>query len=454
VVTVYDVDVRARGQLVVMFHGDRAAGCTLAKCTVQNGRMTWSPQPAGSLEVVDFGPVHKPRLEAFLGLSGKARASSTSVSRVDSTGTHTCTDTSVPTDDAQLPVAADATGGLTFRLFSPHAPLPLLGSVVETPLSLLVEFLAKGQLVDEPSPTHCGGPLPGDVLPGFPARRVSLARLRGGATTINLSGAVPFAERGFSGLARSTIVLRIKRLRGHRQRTRIPPTPLSAQDRVLTVQYRVAKVGGSVAVDAASVPSTCAAFDVCGLKDALSVQPGAAHGTAMLIAYDSASTSGRLLRRVVGLGKGRLPPGAQAFGLASWSSGQGSVSSMLTSGASQSCRDSAALPVGAVEISVHGRSATAIFGGSDLTQLSPVRDLLRTRCPGPVAGDVSSDGRGMAMSTFPVRVLGRRMITLHLTRGISVKAPGFSWTSRPNLTIVLHRISVTERLVPSSYFET
>src|SRR6202023_952896 len=97
-----------------------------------------------------------------------------------------------------------------------------------------------------------------------------------------------------------------------------------------------------------------------------------------------------------------------------------------------------------------GARVRALFGGPDFAGLAPARDLLRTRCPGPVLRDIQSQ-QALASTGFPGQRFGEPMLTVHLTKGVDVVGPGFSWHSRPNLTIVLRRTSVTERLVPSFY---
>lgn len=453
VLTVYDANVHAAGRLVVSFRGDRAAGCEpTGQCAVKSGTMTWTPPRTGVLEIVDSGSRGKPRRQAFIDLSASTQPpASTSVQRPAADGSHTCIDAARLNEDAQLPVSSDASGGLTVGLYAAHSTFAL--GVPETPLDLAYGLETSGAVIDEPPPTRCGGPLPADFLPALSGRRVSLAALRRGAMTINLSGVAPFAAGGLSGTARSTIVLRVGRLRGREVQTRPAPTRISDEDRVIIVQYQVAKVAGSVGVDVLSSPSSCAGFDVCGLGGTLTIGPGPAHGKAYVIAYDLASTSNERLRRSIGLAPGKIPAFAQVFGLATWASKTASISAALDRDGRPACRDSTPLPVGALEIDVHGKHVVAKFGASDLADVRPVRDLLRTRCPGPTLAASGSGSGALATTDVPVRTLGQRTLTLRLTRGITTTAPGFTWRSRPNLTIVLRRTRVTERLVPSSAFE-
>ncbi len=455
VVAAYEANVRASGQVIVTFHGDHTAGCDVTgECDVQSGTMTWTPPSSGSLEVLDFGSKGRPRLRALLGLSGieqAARAGSTSVQRAASGGVDTCIDTAAVRGDTRLRVTDDASGGLTFGLYATRAPVPLLG-VPQTPFDLAYELEGSASAVDEPAPTHCGGPLPADFLPSLPARAVPLSALRRGASTVDLSGVSTFAAGGLAGTARSSIVLHVRRLRSLTVHRKPRPTPMIDEDRVISVEYRVAKVAGTIAVRAAADPSTCAAFAACGLDGSLTVRPGPGQGTAYVIAYDVASTSGTRLRRAVGLASGKIPRYAQVSGLATWTSTTGTVSAAFERGGSPACRDVTPLPLSALELNVKGGRAIATFGGTDYADLAPIRDLLRTRCPGPLLSDLLAHNAALATSNTPISALGQRTLTLRLTHGTTVRAPGFTWRSLPALTIMLQRVRVTETLVPSSAF--
>lgn len=454
-VALYAADVRASGQLIVSFHGDRGSGCALTgQCAVRSGTMTWTPPSTGALEVEDLGTRGHPRLQAFLdlGSSGQPPARAT-VQRAYPDGIRTCVDVTRFGEDARLPVSSDVAGGLTFGLYAAHPTFELFGPP-HTPLTLAYGFLFSAPQADEPAPTRCGGPLPSDFLPSVPTQRVALATLRRGATRIDLSGVAPFAAAGLAGTAASTIVLHVRRLRGGSRQGRPRPTPLSDENRVITVEYRVARVAGSVAVDVAGNPSTCAELDACGLRGTLTLRPGPARGDAYVIAYDSATTGGRRLRRSVGLAPGKPPPYAQVSGLAKWTSSAGTITAAIDRNGTQVCNDTAPIPVGAVELEVKAKRVTATFGGSGYAALTPSRDALRTRCQGPTAADVIAHNAGLATAQLPLAALRRRTLTVHLTTGAAVTAPGFTWRSRPDLTIVLRQTGVTERLVPSSAFQT
>ncbi len=453
VVTVYVASVRASGRLTVSFTSASSTPCGGAdRCAVRRATMTWGAPAGGGIELIDLGGNERPRLQASLDLTSTPRMPQSSfATSIQRAGSGSCMDSTEVADEAELPVTDDGDGGLTFSLYGVSHPLVALGP--QSPLSLAEALLSSGPQADVPPPTHCGGPLPADFLPLLPSRQVSLATLRDGATRIDLSGTAAFAAHGFRGSVRSTIVLHVARLRGQAQQTRTPRVPLSEADRVITLGYRVMRVSGAVAIKATGNPSTCEAFAACGLSAAMTVQPGFAAGHADLIAYAGNFISWRLLRRAVGLAPGHIPLDAQVYGLATWTSNAGSVSAALTRNGTRVCDDSAPLHISAVEIMVQGQRARAVFGGSDFAFVTPGRDLLRTRCPGPVLGDLDPS-QALASVTFPVALLARPTLTLHLVDGATEAGPGFTWRSKPDLTIVLRRTRLAQRLVSSAAFET
>lgn len=453
----YSGGVRASGRVVVSFHADPARCAATSECDVQSGTLTWNPPSSrGGLSILDLGR-RRSRLQALLELapsdSGSARySSSTVVSRRSAAGISTCTDRGGGGVDAFIPVRQVGPSALAFGLFSAR-PTYQFPSVPETPLDLVYRLPFAGPLSDELAPTRCGGPLPADFLPHLPVRVISLQALRRAPTTVDLAGALPFAAAGLSGVVRSTLVLHLRRLKTGRVRTGAPRLPLSELDRVITVGYRVLRVSGSVAVDVAG-GAGCGTPTLCGLSGTLQVRPGPVlGGRGYLLAYDSASTSSARLRRAVGLAPGRPPLGAQVYGVASWTRGGGSATGDLRRGGAELCRDRVPARAGAVELSVQGGRVTASFGSSDLAELQGQRELLRTRCPGPsVASQDSSVA--LASTSFPLRALRRRTLTLHLTRGGGVISSVLSWRSHPDLTVVLERTGISEGLVPSYDFQT
>jgi hypothetical protein len=420
----YRAAVRVSGLVMVSFHGDRAAGCEAAfRCDVQAGTIRWTPRSGGQLGLVG---VPGRRLTGYLSLFGGDPTVDTVavVQRSAADGTHVCADARAASYFS-TPLVAVRQRGVRFGLRS--------SAGVFGPLSA-------------PLGTSCGGPLPADALQGIPTRTVSLRALRTGPTTIDLSGSFPFAAGGLAGTAESTVVVRlrkarVRRVHPRRRSIRRPPSnrpPL----RNLAVEYRLARIIGSVPVEVAATPGTCTALDACGLAGRLTVTPGPARGEGYVFAY------GRLpaiaLRRALGLAPGPPPREASVSGYLTWTRGRGTVTAALERNGGPACQDTSPLTDGAIELRVRGRRVTARFAGGGAFAGA---EVLRTRCPGPLLADF---GRGprLAVGRIPRRALGRRRVTIHLDQGAMVLTPGYRLRSRPDLTVVLEREKVEEEELP------
>jgi hypothetical protein len=416
----YRADVSVSGQITVTFHGDPAAGCEATfRCDVKDGSIRWTPQARGRLSL-DGAPGR--RLTGFLDLfGGEARPDTiAAVQRSAADGTHVCVDARGRSPFV-IPLLAIGRRGLRFGL----RPRPgVFGPVISGPLA-----------------TSCGGPLPADTIQGLPTRTVSLRALRTESTTIDLSGSAAFAAGGLAGRVESTMRIRlgkalVRRVQG---RARRPPSQPSSRPPVrnIAVEYRVARVAGSLPVDVAADPRSCAPLDACGLDGTLTVTPGPGHGEAYLFGYGRLSTDE--LRRAVGLAGGPIPREAAVFGYLSWSRARGTVTAALNRDGTPACRDTAPFTAGLIDLRVRGRRVMARL--ADGTDGFDGEDILRTRCPGPLLADFGG-GTRLAVGRIPLRAFGRRKLTLRLNRGVSAVTPGYMLRSRPDLRIVLEREEV------------
>jgi hypothetical protein len=416
----YHAPVRASGQLVVTFHGDRAAGCEASfRCDVQAGTVRWTPRSRGELDLLRM---RGRRLSGYLYLYGTDETSAETVGVVQRgavDGTHVCADARGGGFSSALPVITVGARTLRFGLrpgpgvFGP--PTPALRA------------------------TNCGGPLPTDVLRGLPSPAVSLRALRSGPRTVDLSGSAAFSSSGLAGTVSSTIVLRTGQTRVRRLRRlvrRRPERPNRPPFRSIAIEYHVERVTGSLPVDIAGDPRTCTPLDACGVGGTLTVTPGSVRGEAYVFAY------GRLprvaLRRAVGLAPGPRPRRASVYGYLTLNPGWGTVTALLDRDGTPACRDATSLSNSLIDLRAQGRRVTARFSGG-----AEGADLLRTRCPGPLLADV---GRGtrLAVGRIPLRGLGRRSLTLRLDRGARAVTPGYMLRSRPDVRIVLEREEVRE----------
>jgi hypothetical protein len=426
----YRAGVSISGQVTVSFHGDRAAGCEATfRCDVQ-GTMRWTPRSGGQLSLLG---VPGRRLSGYLSLFGGSEATVDTLAVVQRTaadGTHVCADAR-GSSYFSSPLVAVRRRSLRFGL---QARPGAFGPLTATPLG-----------------TNCGGPLPTDALQGLPTRTVSLRALRTAATRIDLSGSAPFAAGGLAGTVESSVLVRVRKARVRRaQRPRRATRPRPSDRppfRNIAVEYRLARMTGSVPVEVAAEPPTCVALDACGLAGRLTVTPGPARGEAYVFAY--ARLPRIALRRALGLAPGPRPRKVAVYGYLTWTRARGAVSAALDRNGTPACRDTTPLSNGFIELRARGRRVTARFagGGEGLGGA----DVLRTRCPGPLLADL---GRGtrLAVGRIPRRALGRRTLTLHLDQGATALTPGYRLRSQPDLRIVLEREKVEEEQVPEPVF--
>jgi hypothetical protein len=418
----YRAAVRAEGQLVVSFHGDPSAGCAQSfRCDVQASTLRWTPPSRGQLYL--FGTRGR-RLRGFVAFYGPGPGLRTLavVQRGAADGSHVCADGAGESFEPYSPVIVGRRG-VTFGLQSRPR---VFGPLTQSQLA-----------------TRCGGPLPADFLPDLPTRRVGLRALRRGPTRIEFAGSASFSAAGFAGTVRSTIALRVDRARVRVREPRPTPrrparrAPRRPPFRNIAVEYRIARVTGSMPVDVAADRRICAPLDACGLSGRLTVTPGPARGEGYLYAYGRASRSA--LRRAVGLARGPIPRRTSVRGYVSWSRARGTVTAALERDGTPACRDSAPLSSGALELRVRRRQVTARFAGSGA--FGSGHELLQTRCPGPLLADLGGRTH-LAVGRLPRRALMRKTLTLHLDQGVSVTASSYRLHSRPDLTVVLEREGV------------
>jgi hypothetical protein len=423
----YRAGVSVSGQVIVSFHGDRAAGCEAAfRCDVQAGTIRWTPRSGGQLSV---SGVPGRRLTGYLTPFGGPETTLDAVAvvqRVAADGPHVCADARGTLDYFSVPLVGVRLRRLRFGL---QARPGVFGPLSTSPLG-----------------TNCGGPLPADTLQRLGTRAVSLRALLRGPTTIDLSGSAPFAAGGFAGTVESTVLVRIRKARVRRGpfgRRLARPRPSGRPPlRFLSVEYHLARMTGSVPVELDAEPRSCAALDACGLSGTLTITPGPARGEAYVYAYGRQSRAA--LRRAVGLAPGPPPPKTSVYGYLAWARAKGTVSAALERDGRPACRDTTPLRDGAMDLRVRGRRVIARFAGAEGLAAS---DALRTRCPGPLLGDLRR-GTRLAVGRIPRGALGRRRLRLHLDQGASTATPGYRLRSRPDLTVVLEREKVEEQPLP------
>ena len=408
-----DAEVTFSGAVRVEFRGDEAAGCAAAGVCGIAGTVTWSPGDRGQLGVSTIRTRRRTTTRSFLFSGGGPFGEGGSVSQV----TRTLPDGSrrLCTDAAPATFAADRPG-------------------------IAVGLDPAGILAG-----RCAGPRAQDIAAAFPVRRLPVAALRRSGTRLDLGADAPFTAGGFTGTVRSTVSLEIDRARpprlpGGTRRSR----PARRRERALTLTYAVERVTGAVRTDLAAVEDSrrCEPLDACGLSGSLVRGFDGGDGTATVHASGRASRTSRGdLRAAVGLAPGD-PGRVRTFGFGTWRTPDAAVVAELSrADGTGPCRDRVPVETAEVELrAVGGRLQASLFGGAGGPGgLAP----LRTRCPG---GDATAGGRSLATGSVPLSALRAREVTIRLTRGRSTLSAPFRVTSRPDVTIVLRRTSVVERV--------
>jgi hypothetical protein len=412
--TTYRARVELSGQVVVTFRGDPAAGCQASfRCDVESGTIRWTPQNEGQLYVFDSG---RGRRFSALSLYGPGEGTPGTLAFVERR-------------------AAD--GAQQFCVDARGSPFEGLHVTVVGKRSLRIGLRPSPRAYPPQPlvPTHCGGPLATDVLPGLPSRTVGLRTMLRGSTEIDLSGSTEFAAGGLVGTAVSTLVVEVDQMtrRVRRRRSRPPRRDRGRPPiRTASVEYRVTGVTGSIPIDVLADPRACAPLDACGLAGSLTVTPRPADGEVYLYAYGRLTKEA--LRRALGVAPGPAPRRARLYGYASLNRDAGSVAAALERDGAPACRDTVALQRSTLELRVRDGHVTAVYGGAEQGGF----DVLGTRCPGPLDADLGRRN-GLASGRIPLSAFGRRRLTLHLDRGTSRTTPGFQLRSRPDLKIELER---------------
>jgi hypothetical protein len=418
----YTATVHVAGQVVVNFHGDPAAGCAEAfRCDVERSTLRWTPPDRGQLYL---SGIRGRRLRGYVSFYAPDQAVRTLaiVQRSAVDGTHICADAQ---GQSYAPYSSVVVGRRALRLglqSRPHVFGPLTGSQLAT---------------------RCGGPLPADFVPDLPTRRVSLRALRRGPTEVDLAGSASFSAAGLAGTVRSTVALRVDRARVRIREARRRPRRAARRGppiRNIAVEYRIARVTGSMPIDVAADPRVCEPLDACGLSGTLTVTPGPAKGEGYVYAYGRVSKTA--LRRAVGLARGPAPRKVSAYGYVLWDRARGTVRSMLDRNGTPACRDSAPLSSGALELRARRRQLTARLT-SGAFGLGLGGELLQTRCPGPVLADFGIRRR-LAVGHIPRRAMRRKTLRLHLDEGAQARTSSYRLRSRPDLTVVLEREGVED----------
>jgi hypothetical protein len=403
-----DVPVCVTGSVTVTFAGDQATGCAAQGLCSFSGTETWEPKGTGDLGVTTVAEHGHRSTGATLVIGGPSTPVLSSVHRGGvGIATAACGD------------HAQAEGG--FFALSVH------GGRVDVGLDHAQEPIFG---------TRCAGPLGADLAGALPHRPLSLARLREGRVTIDLSGSAPFAAGGFSGTVASTVTLALGRPRTQPRHVTAPPD--STPTRITTVRYRITHLSGkaTTTVRASGDAAVCGPLDACGLRGTIFVSPRAASaGSAFLSASAPERRSKRDLLTALGLQSGGDTAGISVGGAGETTGGTVTADVTQEGGA---CTDHLALEQ--TEIVLRKRAGRLVVSVSPAR--SQAADPLRTRCPGPALGR-----HPLTSASLPLNILQRSRFTVSL-HGDSYNDGPYRVTSRSTLSVGLQRRGVKTQILP------
>jgi hypothetical protein len=392
------IPARVTGDLVVSFHGDRAAGCQRRGVCADSGTIVWTPTHPASLEVDGFTSSEGKSFSFDLGIDQENFASSGG-------GT---TDTDVQEAGAVCADAANTGSDLSFPTSRKGVHIVLTGD---------------GLFV-----TRCAGPLESDLAKALPSTWLPVRRLVRGNTTIGLRSERRFASHGFAGTVASTLSVSLK-APGRWQRTRLKVSKLRQHE--VRLSYRATLAGQLTAdVSGDADQGLCGPLGACGLSGTLSLAVPAT-GEAEFTAYGSMKYSyAQLLRALL---RRRTLKGVAVSGYMQWDRGAHAVATMR--GPSGACHDS---------ISIEGVDAIVSIGRRQLASQIGVDaeadNGLRTRCPGPFLSQylVASGHASRA-------IIGRQTATMPITSGTTFSDDGYHGRFVSTLSVRLSHPTIKRR---------
>jgi hypothetical protein len=294
---------------------------------------------------------------------------------------------------------------------------------------------------------RCAGPAVTRLLERLPARSVSLARLRRGGVTIDLSSSRPYGAGRFSGTVTSTLKLRIARPRAEptigRSLLRPPPMAHSVRFAELHARYRVTSISGKFTSSFQGLaPPACVTLDACGVAGSATWAVLASGGEVVIDALILPRRSDHGVRgALAALERGR--GSIDAYG--EFPHARGVTTAEVSRQAGETCRDTARTAMPPITSSVSSRG----FASSKTVELrlagqeaSGPDDLVRTGCPAPTQAD-TLDGRPPATATLPVSALRRRELELQLRGAGRFTGGAYSGTRQARLRFGLRRAGIS-----------
>jgi hypothetical protein len=416
-----ELPTRVAGSVTIAWHGDPARGCAAAGVCDIRGTLTYTPgQPFFQVLKLPHGGFEPQELQLVDLLAPPA------VVRVrrDPPGAapSMCVDTvSVPF----LLLSPTSLAGGRFRYDFSDALLSQAG-------------LSAGR---------CAGPVPSDLRGKLPSGVLDMRALRHGSELMNMSSRQPFASGPFSGETVSTLGVRVdalSRFRSDESNGSVVgrPRPRRRVVRLLQLDltYRSAGFGGSLETSFSGVDGPlCAGLDACGASGTIGYTPAGVRAQVVVLAQRRLRTGEHPTPRtaLADLRAGRL----RVFGFAgSAPDAVARVSSTLSRPGDATCTDSVTTAFPGLDVSAVSRSLGLRLGASDEQGDT---DWLRTRCPGPAQSDILAGG-ALAVGQIGLAALGKRALTVRLSRPGAFVSGAYRGTRSGALTLRLARRTVRE----------
>jgi hypothetical protein len=231
------IHMGATGSITVNWHGDPAAGCAAAGMCGYSGTTDYGPAARADIERFQFGGEG---FADFDGILEMRDPTTVSVRReIDGSPAAECSDHGLAPGFV-LGFRSAYRGRSRVSLSTEAFPQPL----------------GSGQ---------CAGPRRTDVVPSLPTGIFDFDRVRRRGARLSLSGRFPLRAGPLTGEVVSTVVLHTRRTRDRRLGGGGEGTTTRRRALMVSLDYDVRSVEGSVAADFRAVASpACDAFDACG----------------------------------------------------------------------------------------------------------------------------------------------------------------------------------------------
>jgi hypothetical protein len=397
----------ATGSVSVAWHGSAAGHCAAAGLCGYRGSTSVSPSDGGQLYIDPRGR----RTYAFATLDSED-APIVRVSRREPDGSEeACVDVAPPVEpDARVRVRD---GRVRLR-------------VVDAGLRV----------------GRCAGPDLRAAVARLPAGHVSLARLKRGATTVDLSARVPFTSGRFSGTVTSSLRLHIGRLQREVVSEEEPPPPDRRRGRLTRVVefhsvYRITALTGKLSATFHGLRDPiCVAVDACGMSGVENWAIVSSGGTLLVEASALARRSDRGMAGLVAAVRRR---GGRGY---VYTSGDlrheaGTTSARVDRSGATSCHDAHSTLPPPLFTQASRTHVVVALGEPEVYPGGP--ELLRTGCPGPTQAAALAR-QSIAGAFVPLRAFARRRIDVPLRAGGRFDDGGYAGTWRGRFALRLERV--------------